>query len=126
MGLQIKKTALLKSGIYLIASIVTFIILISLITMLIGNYATIGNRIKKVDDTINEFVQHNILSEEAQEELQDKKKIYLYGHPWLMLILVTMTTITAINYIIKGTVYLMSQHYDDSLESKIRTCLQGK
>jgi len=126
MGLRIKKTALLKSGIYLIASIVTFVILLSLIVMLISNYATIGNRIKKIDDTVNEFVQHNILSEEAQEDLEDKKKIYLYGHPLLMLILVAMTTVTAINYIVKGTVYIVSQHYDDSLENNIRICLQGK
>src|SRR5690554_4578000 len=105
--MAIKESHAMLSIVYFLSIILTFIVLIILIIMLIGNYTIVGQRYQKFDKKLNDLINHNITNfigfkeetNKVEDQVEEKKPIYLYGHPWLMIILVIMTSVTAMSYI---------------------------
>jgi len=125
---DLKKFDAAMAIIYVISIFVTLIGILVLIAMIIGNNTFLGKNYKQINDKVSSLVQKNVLSEEEQEEIKnaENKKAYLYGHPWLMIILVLMTSVTAIAYIIKGLLYILSQHHENELKKQMLECIKSR
>lgn len=120
---DLKKFDAAMAIVYVIAIFITFIGVLVLIIMIIGNNTFLGKNYEQINDKVSSLVKKNVLNQEQEEETTEKKDAYLYGHPWLMVILVFMTSITAVAYIIKGLLYILSQHHENELKRKMLECI---
>lgn len=126
MSTEIKKFDVLLSLVYLLSVIMSLIGIFVLILLLIGNNTVLGKNYDKINTKLTKLVEQNVLNEKTQEQVEKEKskEEFLYGHPWLMIILIAMTTVTAIAYVIKGIIYIFTQRHENYISAKINECLK--
>jgi len=101
--------------------------------MLIGNYTIIGTKYYQLNNKLDQMIVRNVTvisdkitnNSEPSSTNRITEKVYLYGHPWLMVILIIMTCITATSYVIKGMIYILNQQHENILKKKITECLEN-